>query len=326
MTVPLTIGGITFDYPETGDQNWGSAATDWATAVTNNILQKTGGSFILTGEVDFGGNKGLKALYFKDRSAMPSLTGDVRLGKTGIIAWRNNADSLDLPLGIDGSDNLIFDGATFVPATLTLIAGLGLLGGGDLSGPDRTFDVNVDKSVVIVSDAVELDGDDAAPGNDFVYSTNGAGDKGWNTLASLGGGTLSNVVEDLSPELGGELDALNNGVVNLASINGTTFPESNSKQTIKVVAGTTYTAISSDLGKIIRLNAATPVVVSINTGLGFVEGDSIVFLQIGAGQVSFTGTATINANPGLKIASQFNGAEILCLGTDDYVLVGNLTV
>lgn len=42
-------------------------------------------------------------------------------------------------------------------------------------------------SIVIVnSTTIQLDGDVLAPGNNYVYSTNGAGSKGWNLLSGLG--------------------------------------------------------------------------------------------------------------------------------------------
>jgi hypothetical protein len=43
------------------------------------------------------------------------------------------------------------------------------------------------KSVKIVSNNVELDGDNASPGNDKVYGTNGSGAKGWYNAATGGG-------------------------------------------------------------------------------------------------------------------------------------------
>src|SRR5664280_2885165 len=35
MSVPLTVGGVTFQYPQRFHRNWGPTLTGWSTAVTN---------------------------------------------------------------------------------------------------------------------------------------------------------------------------------------------------------------------------------------------------------------------------------------------------
>ena len=112
MAVTLTVNGTRYNYPETGDQNWGGAATAWAQAVTAGMLQKAGGSFILTAEVDFGASFGVQALYFRSRDATVASAGRIRFSNNqtaGDVNWRNAADSADLKLYVDASDDLIFD-------------------------------------------------------------------------------------------------------------------------------------------------------------------------------------------------------------------------
>ncbi len=111
MAIPLIINGQTFQYPETGDPSWGLAATSWAAAVTSGMLQKAGGTFTLLADVDFGANFGVKSLYYKTRTASPASAGQFRLAKTDVISWHNNAGGGNLDLGIDGSDDLTFNGA-----------------------------------------------------------------------------------------------------------------------------------------------------------------------------------------------------------------------
>lgn len=110
MAVNLTVNGVAYAFPQTGDQNWGDAVTNWATAVTNGMLQKAGGTFTLTAEVDFGATYGLKAAYFKSRATNPAGSGVVRLGSAEAVGFRNNANSADLLLTTDASDNLTFNG------------------------------------------------------------------------------------------------------------------------------------------------------------------------------------------------------------------------
>ncbi len=111
MSTTLTVNGVGYSFPVTGDENWGSAVTGWATAVTSGMLQKAGGTFTLTGEVDFGANFGIKATAFKSRAANPAGTGIVRLGNNESVSWRDATNTFDLGLTVNASDQLMFDGA-----------------------------------------------------------------------------------------------------------------------------------------------------------------------------------------------------------------------
>ena len=115
MAITLNINGTGYQYPEPNDTDWGQDATDWASAVTGGMLQKAGGTFSLTAEVDFGGSFGLKSLYFKSRSPNVAATGQVRLARTDEISFRNQANNADLVLGVNSSDQLTFNGVTFSP-------------------------------------------------------------------------------------------------------------------------------------------------------------------------------------------------------------------
>lgn len=110
MSLPLTINGQTYFYPQTGDRNWGPDATDWAVAVTNGMLQKAGGLFLLLSEVDFGPNYGLKSIYFKSNHPVLPTDGILRLARTDYIAWRDEGDLNDLYLSVNASDELLFNG------------------------------------------------------------------------------------------------------------------------------------------------------------------------------------------------------------------------
>jgi microcystin-dependent protein len=110
MPIPLTVVNKTFDYPLTDDENWGPAASDWAIAVTDGMLQKTGGTFSLLSDANFGPTNGLISPYFKSTSANISSNGILRLSQTDVISWSN----LNISLGIDSSNNLIFSGNKYI--------------------------------------------------------------------------------------------------------------------------------------------------------------------------------------------------------------------
>lgn len=122
MSLNLIVNGVSYPYPVTGDQTWGDNATNWASAVTSGMLQKAGGLFTLTAEVDFGATYGLKLVYIKSRTANVASAGQVRLAKTDSINFRNNANSADLTLGIDSSNNLSFNGSTVIISGLIVNA------------------------------------------------------------------------------------------------------------------------------------------------------------------------------------------------------------
>jgi hypothetical protein len=112
LSIPLTINGATFEYPENFDENWGVNATGWAQAVTNGMLQMSGGTFPITADVNFGPNFGLLSKYFETRSSNPATTGTVRLSSADAgIAWRNNANSGNLILTTNSSDQLLYNGS-----------------------------------------------------------------------------------------------------------------------------------------------------------------------------------------------------------------------
>jgi len=81
MSVPLTIQGVTFQYPQQYDNNWGPTLTNWSTAVTNAIKP------LLTG-------------------------GSIQVGPYpgATLNFANATNSGYLPLAINGSNQLTFNG------------------------------------------------------------------------------------------------------------------------------------------------------------------------------------------------------------------------
>jgi len=117
--ITLTINGNNYQFPEPNDIEWGQNVTDWASAITNGMLQKAGGSFTLLAEVDFGATYGVKSAYYKTRSSNLADAGPFRLARTDVINWRNNANSANLSLSVDASDNLLFNGASLLYGLIT---------------------------------------------------------------------------------------------------------------------------------------------------------------------------------------------------------------
>lgn len=118
MSLNVTFNGSMYIIPETGEVGWGGNTTSYLVAIAAGALQKTGGSFTLSAETDFGASFGLKSLYYKSRSANIAATGIVRLNNNSdSISWRNFANSSDLPLTVDASNRLSYNGNPVLTGT-----------------------------------------------------------------------------------------------------------------------------------------------------------------------------------------------------------------
>lgn len=92
------------------------------------MLQKTGGTFTLSNEVDFGATAGLKSLYYKSRTTNVATVGQIRLARADVISFRNQTNGANLDLGVNSSNAITFNGV--VLAT----------GAGDVAGPGGATD------------------------------------------------------------------------------------------------------------------------------------------------------------------------------------------
>jgi hypothetical protein len=87
--------------------------------------------------------------------------------------------------------------------------------------------------------------------------------------------------------------------------------------------GTAYTLLASDNGKVVVLDNASAVTVTVPSGLG--AGFNCSFVQKGAGQVSFSASSTTinNRQSHTKINAQFGVASIVAYAADTFVLAGD---
>ena len=94
--------------------------------------------------------------------------------------------------------------------------------------------------------------------------------------------------------------------------------------TINAQTGTTYTLVSGDLNKLVTLNNASAITVTIPNGV-FTTGQQINFQQIGAGQVTFAsdGTTTFTG-VGTKLRAQYSASTLICTGTNTFTLIGDI--
>lgn len=165
--INLTVNGVTFPYPETGDNNWGVGATNWASAVTSGMLSKAGGSFPLTAVADFGTNFGIKVLSVLSETANSSGTGFIKLANSEGLGWRNSGNSADYVLKPDADGLLQYNSIDLVNLSATQT-----LTNKSMSGSANTF-TNISLATAITG---------------VLPIANGGTDNG--SLAVTAGGTL----------------------------------------------------------------------------------------------------------------------------------------
>lgn len=128
MSLNVLFNGSNYIIPETGEVGWGGNTTSYLVAIAAGALQKTGGSFTLSAETDFGASFGLKSLYYKSRSSNIADAGILRLNNNSdAIAWRNAANSGNLLLFPNASNLLTYNGST------VYVLGAGTITNADIS-------------------------------------------------------------------------------------------------------------------------------------------------------------------------------------------------
>jgi hypothetical protein len=112
--------------------------------------------------------------------------------------------------------------------------------------------------------------------------------------------------------------AVSSGTVDLGGNKIEDFGASINDQT-----GTTYTLLASDNGKVVVLDNASAVTITVPSGLG--AGFNCSFVQKGAGQVSFSASSTTinNRQSHTKINAQYGVASLLAYAADTFVLAGD---
>ena len=94
--------------------------------------------------------------------------------------------------------------------------------------------------------------------------------------------------------------------------------------------GTTYTLVLADAnGKLVTLSDAAAIALTVptNASVAFPIGTVISLCQIGAGQVTISGAGvTLRAPSGLKLRVQWSMATLVKIGTDEWVVSGDVVV
>ena len=94
--------------------------------------------------------------------------------------------------------------------------------------------------------------------------------------------------------------------------------------TLNAQTGTTYTIGSTDLNKLVTLNNASAITLTIPNGV-FTTGQTVNIQQLGAGQVTIASDGTTSfTGTGTKLRTQYSAASIVCTGTNTFTVIGDL--
>lgn len=98
--------------------------------------------------------------------------------------------------------------------------------------------------------------------------------------------------------------------------------------TLNAQTGTTYTLALSDAHKLVTLNNASAIslTVPLNSTASFDTGDQVNLLQLGAGQVTISGAVGVtlrSEGSKLKIKAQYGLVTLVKIATDEWVVLGN---
>ncbi len=134
------------------------------------------------------------------------------------------------------------------------------------------------------------------------------------------------------------ISASSNTLTGVATLTGTetltnktlttpTINDARQNITVNAQTGTTYALVLTDNGRLVTLNNASAIVVTVptNASVAFPTGAIINLQRTGAGNVTIAGdtgvTVTATAS---TLRSQYSAASLIKIGTDSWTLVGDL--
>lgn len=314
---------MTFNYPVQGDTNWGPVLTAWSTAVTNAL------SIISGGNASF--------LTITSQSSNPATTGFLRLANTDAIDWRNFANTGNLALAVNASNQLTFNGipigATtsltnshiFVgnvsnqPADVAMSGDATITNTGvvSISGPLTLTGLTISPGQILVPN-----GSAAAPSYSFSASTNTGIYQIGNTLVVSANGTIAAQFVNNVLNLSVPLDTGSNKITSLApGTVGTDAVNLNQLNTkLDLSGGTMSGAINMGSNKITSVTQGSNTGEAISFPVGTSQISLLAVTESAQDSQSSGNTGTVVDNT--AVAAVTNG-WVMAVGHVDLSITAN---
>lgn len=121
MSTTKTFANASYNLPlnrEPKSSSWGTEVSNFLIAIADNAIPKTGGSYVLSAELNFGSTFGVLAPYVKSAGTNIATAGVLRLANAEVVSWRNAANGANLDLKVNSSNVLEFNGNPLVTLAL----------------------------------------------------------------------------------------------------------------------------------------------------------------------------------------------------------------
>lgn len=145
------------------------------------------------------------------------------------------------------------------------------------------------------------------------------------TITNTGTVTLPTLTDTLVSRTATE--TLTNKTIDYNSNTITNLPPANLDLTLNAQTGTTYTLVAGDKNKLVTLNNASPITLTVptNASVPYATGSQINIQQLGGGQVTVAGdTGVTISGTGTKLRTQYSAATLIKTGTDSWTMVGDI--
>lgn len=100
-------------------------------------------------------------------------------------------------------------------------------------------------------------------------------------------------------------------------------------QTIRSISGSTYELSAFDIGSLMAINTSSgSVSITLNNFAGLVAGQKIDFIWLGAAtSVSFSPSSVTfhSVSENRRLRERYSAATLICVASDSYVLVGDIS-
>ena len=258
-------------------------------------------------------------------TTMTLATGTATALMGGISLAAGNVDIFTVAIDVDTVNEEIVFVTQVSGDTLTISRGQAGTGTAGVSGLSHTAGASV-KHELTSSDLIFFR-NNASPVASFGFSGSTSGTTTVQATAVAGTTTLT--LPAATDTLVGKAttDVLTNKTLTSPTINGATIGTSIINITANAQTGTTYSPILSDNGKLITLDNANPITLTVapNSTYAFAIGAQINIQAIGAGQVTVAGGSGVTINgTGTKLRVQWSAATLVKMGTDSWTLIGDL--